>query len=138
MEANELRINNNVIVNGNNVIVESIDCFGINKYTDCDIEANDYDGYFDILMTNNPRHRHLVKAIEPIPLTEEWLLKFGFFENNSYFNIGEVLYYIGEFGTYLDEQVWWNEEIISTNIKYVHQLQNLYFALIGRELTISQ
>ena len=72
--------------------------------------------------------------ITPIPLTEEWLLKFGFFEDNTYLNIGEVRYYIGEFGTYLDEQVWWNEEIISDHIKHVHQLQNLYHALTNEEL----
>jgi hypothetical protein len=136
MKAHELRINNRVIVNGKVITVESVDQFGINIYTNCDIEAFDYDGYFDVAITNN-NPRHSVHKIEPIELTEELLLRLGFFENNSYSDIGEVLYYIGEFGTYLDGQVWWNDEIISNNIKYVHQLQNLYFSLTGKDLIIN-
>ena len=82
--------------------------------------------------------------INPIPLTEEWLLKFGF-ENvhtdwfykdiektNSYqfcFNIclsnGKITLDSG-----FDEN-----SIIK--LKYVHQLQNLYFALTGSELTVA-
>ena len=30
----------------------------------------------------------------------------------------------------------WNDFCLSTNIKYVHELQNLYFALTGERLTI--
>jgi hypothetical protein len=73
---------------------------------------------------------------DPIPLTEEWLLKFGFkkteWDNfNSYrLMIGNndytiVLYSDGncEVG-----------DIITCKIEYVHQLQNLYFALTGEEL----
>lgn len=76
-----------------------------------------------------------------IPLTEEWLLKFGFRER--YKSHISVVYEIEEapeinirfklfnetcnfrhYGTYIRK------------IKYVHQLQNLYFALTGEELQI--
>ena len=68
----------------------------------------------------------------PIPLTEEWLLKFGF-ESNPYQDRYEkdpihIECAIIEGETYL-----WIENI--PHIKYVHQLQNLYFALTGEELT---
>jgi len=75
--------------------------------------------------------------IDPIPLTEEWLLKFGF-ENLSltpkfdgskcnftfYWEVDEIV---------LRENY---EDIFITRISYVHQLQNLYFALTGEELEI--
>ena len=65
---------------------------------------------------------------KPIPLTEEWLLKFGFFKNDD-------LFYIGEIGLYLDGNIWWNKELINGDCEYIHQLQNLYFALTGKELS---
>jgi hypothetical protein len=69
---------------------------------------------------------------DPIPLTEEWLLKFWFISNpyEDRYEKGsihiECLKTKGE--TYL-----WIENM--PHIKYVHQLQNLYFALTGEELT---
>ena len=92
---------------------------------------------------------------EPITLTEEWLLKFGFTKNPiawhkdiSYFpkaefktlcvTIGQgVLIRCGDLNKWRED-----DEIISllnTDIQgplMVHQLQNLYFALTGEELTL--
>jgi hypothetical protein len=72
------------------------------------------------------------EEFEPIPLTEEWLLKFWFISNpyEDRYEKGsihiECIKTKGE--TYL-----WIENM--PHIKYVHQLQNLYFALTGEELT---
>lgn len=80
---------------------------------------------------------------KPIKLTEEWLLKFGF-EYASYANN-----YIIEAGEYynsvkFDKRKWlYNNDSSDascygvTTIKYVHQLQNLYFALNQKELIIT-
>ena len=77
-------------------------------------------------------------AVKPIPLTEEWILKFGFEkdEKNEYWFWKKcvsvsVLGYI--------ELLSFNRQSFKTNIqlKYIHQLQNLYFALIGEELVVS-
>ncbi len=82
-----------------------------------------------------------IADFEPIPLTEEWLVKLGFEEtyksqhtqrfdliSNTKFgynkNLKTDIYYIR----------WIGEDFI--HIKYVHQLQNLYFALTGEELII--
>ena len=81
---------------------------------------------------------HDLDYAKPIPLTEEWLLKFGFDEiTPKYYvlNIDEnnsFTYYYTFSGGF------WHFEFegISIKIKYVHQLQNLYFALTGEELTI--
>lgn len=75
--------------------------------------------------------------ILPIPLTEEWLLKFGFKESEYDIFInddceGLRLISYGKFEGY--QASWWNNEII--NLDYLHQLQNLYLSLTGEELTL--
>lgn len=72
---------------------------------------------------------------EAIPLTDEWLLKFGFEEKDGGYilwdkniYIKDNVYYYGTFG-YPPNKL---------ELKYVHQLQNLVHALTGEELTIKQ
>jgi len=82
---------------------------------------------------------------KPIPLTTEWLKKFGFFAKYKHCNFR---WNIGGFDIQqeTDEDENGNkipqEEIFyyqyMYEIKWVHQLQNLYFALTGKELTIKQ
>jgi hypothetical protein len=68
-----------------------------------------------------------------IPLTEDELVKFGFRKdlNDFYLDINTVL-----FVSYNDEFVHLKSNNLETitSIKYVHQLQNLYFDLTGEEL----
>lgn len=65
--------------------------------------------------------------LSPIPLTEEWLIKFGFeIKNYSYTNSHYVK---GKFGFDLT-----TFEYKGIKLKYVHQLQNLFFALTCEEL----
>ena len=70
--------------------------------------------------------------LEPTPLTEEWLVKFGFARSdyNDFF--------LDSFRVELEnENVWYlGDPIPSVDINKVHQLQNIYFALTGEELTI--
>jgi hypothetical protein len=102
MKAEELRIGNYVY-----------DTLG--KVNRIDLEAITY-------IVKEPHNQ-----VKPLPLTEEWLLKFGF-ENNKLglFDVRKVVddiaYHIYFIKTHLKE------------IQYVHQLQNLYFALTGEEL----
>ena len=80
----------------------------------------------------------------PIPLTEEWLLKFGFEEDNyTYIKGVHQKIFSGimkfEFNESLKN---WEFSIGRyndlTRVEYVHQLQNLYYALTGEELIINQ
>lgn len=86
---------------------------------------------------------------QPIPLTEEWLLKFGF-----EFVFGINNRYLKDYGSFCFTIMIMNDDksyrvslsnhkkkegeiipIVGLGIiKYVHQLQNLYFALTGEEL----
>lgn len=76
---------------------------------------------------------------EPVILTEEWLLKFGFEKiigsNESNFTNGVYNLFansLGELNFYFFKEGDWYQKI-----DYVHQLQNLYFALTGSELTVA-
>jgi len=64
-----------------------------------------------------------------IPLTEEWLLKFGYdlITENHYAIPGHLIWKCNDL--FMCDK---NGRII----KHVHQLQNLYFALTGEELQI--
>jgi hypothetical protein len=78
----------------------------------------------------------------PVVLTEEWLLKLGFKDDepHSFINLDEHGVMSIQFDQY--------RKIISLfsagahyylpEIKYVHQLQNLYYSLTGTELTIKE
>ena len=83
-----------------------------------------------------------ISDVQAIPLTEEWLLKFGFVEENySYVKGVHQQVFSGlmkfDFNERLNN---WEFSIGNyndlTRILYVHQLQNLYFALTGEELII--
>jgi hypothetical protein len=70
----------------------------------------------------------------PIPLTEEWLLKFGFHEIiDGNLRKGMLIVTKGSKG----ELTVTIRMIMIKTIKHVHQLQNLYFALTGEELTLA-
>lgn len=75
--------------------------------------------------------------LKPIPLTEEWLFKFGFSitENqadilvNNRYNLR-----VTDLG-YISIQKWTKMINLMVCCEYVHQLQNLYFELTREELT---
>ena len=71
------------------------------------------------------------ELIEPIPLTEEWLLKLGF----KYF-LDTKIYAIDNFFIEKepDNKIAVMYDYLNKSVEYVHQLQNLYFALTGEEL----
>jgi len=69
-----------------------------------------------------------------IKLTEEWLLRFGFEKAaGQYFQNFCVLQYFDSELRLTTHQ----DHCLSIQIKFVHQLQNLYFALTGEELTLN-
>lgn len=114
MKANELRLGNLVLNGGSNIK-------DITPQT-----ISDFDNKLIVL--------------NPIPLTEEWLLKFGFEKQMMWtyaINIignKKLIYYLGEKGWSVGNK---NYSDFS-NLNYVHQLQNLYFALTNQELEIKK
>ena len=88
------------------------------------------------------------KLFKPIPLTEEWLVRFGYRKNShGHYDMGfglmRVIKHNKNLHVYSNGfRTWSNEDILGgfswgkTRIGYVHQLQNLYFALTGEELKL--
>jgi len=119
MEANELRINN--------YVYPFDDIYLVTKKTileDC-IQVC----FKDFENTNE---------LHPIPLTEEWLLKFGFKRTNKY----DFELIKNDFHFYTSSDFFNGNGFICFNefdikIKYIHELQNLYFALTNKELIIN-
>lgn len=80
--------------------------------------------------------------LEPMPLTEEILLKCGFEESDG----AHCIWIYKGNSKYMIEWIFneYNFRIITDRfnstyirqVKYVHQLQNLYFALTGEELEV--
>jgi hypothetical protein len=89
------------------------------------------DAFFTLLELN-------LKCSIPIPLTEEWLLKLGF--NKCEFNIPDKYKKEGcSFSIKYRKENGYTVEYKYGHVylKYVHQLQNLFYSLIGRELTVA-
>jgi hypothetical protein len=81
-----------------------------------------------------------LSAFEPIPLTEEWLEMLGFEYNKFYQNFrikagdyfNSIKYFDGEW-CYNNDQSDAGCYFVTT-VQYVHELQNLYFAINKEEL----
>jgi len=85
-------------------------------------------------------YTHQSNELKPIPLTEEWLIKFGF-KSDPYqdryilvTNNGEFIIHYNKTKGYLE--LWLDLSLRTVDLKTVHQLQNLLHALTGEELTI--
>lgn len=77
-----------------------------------------------------------VNEIYEIPLTEEWLVRFGFSEGD----FGGKCFMYRSMTIYQqhDEFRLFAMHYTKGTLKYVHQLQNLYFAITGEVLTYNQ
>ena len=135
MKPQELRIGNLVYYKSRVINVTMIGEFGIQSKTR--------------LETINAKF--ITPDITGIPLTEEWLLRFGFEKNKVKLDLVDWTDYrkgnmVLNYTTFevTGYQVEYGSEIFDIEerthicaIQYVHQLQNLYFALTGKELTIN-
>jgi hypothetical protein len=131
IKANELRIGNLFITplhdNPGSVV-------GIDSTSDS-VELQDEGGFEETTFA----------SLIPIPLTEEWLLKFGFWkrDESNVWRCSRIIdsnYCIHQTGMKypFDIRIDHSNHQYITTPKFVHQLQNLYFALTGEELIIKQ
>lgn len=73
-------------------------------------------------------------TFDPIPLSNDWLVKLGFQYNDLNGDDGywQIKSSIGIFEILNGKDGFYYEH--KTEVKHVHQLQNLFFALTGKEL----
>lgn len=119
MKANELRIGNYLDFDGMIAVVKEIDEQGVVVY----IQETKETEWIDLFQFTE------------IQLTEEWLLRLDFKKADE----------ADSFGGYLSPEMpnlskiriknnEWSGQHCSVKIEYVHQLQNLYYALTQKEL----
>jgi len=142
MKSTELRIGNLIQTEKYGVKIEVKAIFG--KYgLECGNSGNDYDDY-------SPD----IKDVKPIPLTEEWLINFGFEAYSTHVNYIELQiksnkpsnHVVIRYGLQRDyfnifnhSECDFTEMQYLTEVKFVHQLQNLFYCLSGgEELTIKE
>lgn len=86
-----------------------------------------------------------IEKIKPVALTDERLERFGFskrYKHNGHdlFSIGFGAHYfeVKPVGDAFNHWYFYDSEgdVVTSNLIYVHQLQNLYFVLTGEELKI--
>jgi len=126
IQSSELRIGNMVKIHGHKGF-SKIHTIGI--ATQCNYVRVNY-----VDEENNDRisNGYCDELIHGIPLSEEMLLKCGFEKiSNVRFTHSELKGYNLSFGKYC------YISYVDNGFKYLHQLQNIYFALTGQELNTS-
>jgi len=143
MKASELRIGN-VVYGEDGMLHLTTICLikSILNHDECEWESIQAGSEGYIQLDN-------IVDIEPIPLTPEWLEKFGFtkqigngslffkdgFKYNIKANCVGIIVHCGKAGE--SQQHVCDSICNMISMPYVHQLQNLYFALTGEELAIT-
>ena len=131
MKANELRIGNLVTLNEkqrqelwNNEIHAQNDFFEVKTiYSDNDISIELDDETVDISEDD----------VDGILIDERWLIKAGLIKNNGY-----PYTFFNGFIKIRNGIYFYKYYHLDIELKYVHQLQNLYFALTNEELIWKQ
>lgn len=121
MNAKELRIGNYVYRQSSKLMVDRTDIYQIEVVT-----------------------RQTESKYDPIMLTEKWLYKFGassHFTSDPQERQASKAFMLENVKIHMcneDVQEFMFESFELFEIKTVHQLQNLYFALTGKELTLNK
>ena len=149
LKAIELRIGNLIKIGGNTL--DTYQTFTPTKVTLAILN--------EIAGENKERPDAELSVFQPIPITEEWLMKAGFEEkqiNNGfikqyfhdctppkYRNNYGLFFRFGEMRNESYKMYWYASDPVNSSMhsfpcRYVHQLQNLYFAITGQELTFKK
>jgi hypothetical protein len=130
MNPQELRTGNFLSYDGRICIVTNIDSTGNFKLAP--------NGVFFCEFLEEPKYyigRSDIENYEPIPLTEEWLLNLGveYIDTVTFkgykLDVGNMIIVYNNTVRLMGQPLEY--------IKYVHQFQNLYFALTGEELQVN-
>lgn len=116
MQANELRIGNHILLKDKVVKL-------------CGVTDNGFYVYEDRNSVFN-----LIEKAKPIELTEEILLKCGFEFKPKGEEVYEQFWICNDFEIWQHSEGFCHDFLNGGDVNYLHQLQNLYFALTNEEL----
>jgi len=132
MKANDLRIGNYLLCGNKTDLLGDLRrvvmVLGVDNSSIMYCENYETSGVF--------KSSFLAENFSPIPLTEEWLVRFGFKLNK----LGNLCLYFNKTKKYITFKHYLNGWCIYLDhhppCDHVHKLQNLIFALTGEELTL--
>jgi hypothetical protein len=134
--AEEFKKGNHFMVNGDIGVVYSINEQGINLDVSAFYGGNGFiQAVFNNVYINIGNHGF----VQPVTLTEDWLNKFGFhwcgMRNGWIIDIskGNIMVIDGRGNFAIGDSCEMDNPVL-----YVHQLQNLFFALTGKELELKK
>lgn len=108
------------------------------KITEVGYSEIEYPRYEASGISSEAVFRTYVDNLNPIPISEELLLKCGFREDERSFyrvDLGNVAF--NQYGYYIQLKECSSEVIRVIKITSLHKLQNLYFVMTGKELEVS-
>ena len=134
MKTTDLRIGNFISINFGNCDDGKI--ITVDGVSDCEI-YNEEHGY------------SLCNEFKPIPLTEQWLLDLGFKKYTGRYGVYYKHYSLDGFRVWLPRDIYGlgytvgrkdfetgDTYWVKNGVRYLHQLQNLFFALTQEELEV--
>ena len=91
-------------------------------------------GYIEVIGNDSDYINGTYEQIhfDRIPITEEWLINFGFKQEKDIMH--DLYWSLNGFSIGLDFETWTGK--FTYNLKYVHELQNLYYTLMRSELVL--
>ena len=143
VQANELRVGNWLLFEGKEVQVESID--PLHEHKDDEVHWKGTISIKEYLFNDSRCTGYISKWMHkftPIPLTPAILVKCGFtpqYKRDSVFGNKLINFKMGGVHVFFSDGELKYVQIYSCtkkHIKYLHQLQNLSFALKGMELSV--
>ena len=100
-------------------------------------------------MVEYQTYSQFIEYIKPVTLTEQWLLDFGFEKYTGRYGVYYKHYALEGFRVWLPRDIYgWGYTVgrkdfetgdtywVKNEVRYVHQLQNLFFALTQGELIL--
>lgn len=137
MDAKEFRFGNLVYSIG----IDYVDGNAVPDRSDIDVVTVDLEVLSNIINFNNTEDYALY---EPIQINQEWLRKLGFDMKSDFTYHSQIDLDISHYLTFIEKENLiiiecddCNYNIKLDHIKYVHQLQNIYYYLMGFEIEYS-
>lgn len=139
MKVSELRIGNlvfisaEIILSKSNIVIPNGKLIKVETIYEDGINNDEFDHDHSYI------RKFDIKKTLGIPITEEWLLRMGFKERYSKSHQIEIKYDFLKLYNSNGDYIYDIGSNTGVNtIHYLHQLQNLYFALTGEELEIKE